>query len=308
MKYSCEICNYETNDKSNFNKHLKSVAHVQKNNSIANSTKIGSNAQKDKKQPIYQCKHCEKVFKHQSSLSRHVNNRCKEKKEIQHTTEINDLKNIIYELSKHITKPNINIINNNSTTTINRPVINIKYVKQPFLNAPALKKLDNYNALDNYDNDKHSPLINKLINYQEKNELDRFLGDFIILFYKKEDPSKQSLWSSDVARFTYIIKELLEDKKESIWNTDPMAIRTVGHIIRPLLNNIKSKIEEHLDYTLADLLDHRSKQIEKTTYTRDILEGIKTDIDSNTLEKDIIRYITPFFHIKNNTTKTIEQS
>ena len=87
-------------------------------------------------------------------------------------------------------------------------------------NAPPLKKLNNYDAVENYDEDDDSTLIQKLVNYQNQNLLDQFLGDFIILFYKKEDPAKQSLWSSDVARLTYIIKELLANK-----TTDGIVIR-----------------------------------------------------------------------------------
>ena len=40
-------------------------------------------------------------------------------------------------------------------------------------------------------------------NYENKN-LHKYLGDFIIGHYKKDNPSEQSMWSSDVSRLTYL--------------------------------------------------------------------------------------------------------
>src|SRR5438132_1311169 len=63
MKYSCKTCNYETDDKSNFNKHLKSTSH----NKLI---KLVSEDANDKVPRSYDCK-CGKKFSHPSSLSRH---------------------------------------------------------------------------------------------------------------------------------------------------------------------------------------------------------------------------------------------
>jgi uncharacterized Zn-finger protein len=60
MTYNCEICNYESTDKSNYNRHLKSSMHTIKINS--NRPKKG-----------FDCK-CGKKFAYLSGLSRHKKN------------------------------------------------------------------------------------------------------------------------------------------------------------------------------------------------------------------------------------------
>ena len=51
-KYYCKLCNYKTNKKQNYEKHLSSDKHNTKN--------------------VYTCKKCNKFFNHSSSLSRHL--------------------------------------------------------------------------------------------------------------------------------------------------------------------------------------------------------------------------------------------
>ena len=202
----------------------------------------------------YKCKYCNKRFKHQSNYYRHINHRCKEKpqfalqmqvnerykdlliiemekkdmqikfhqkelkdkenqikeleiekKDIQigfHQKELKDKENQIKELKEYIknTKP--------SNTTYNISVKN--YVQKNYANAPALKKLDDYGFI------KYDDKLLDTIGYQYRNKiLDKYLGDFLIGFYKKEDPAEQAIWNSDVSRLTYVIKELLVNNKFS---------------------------------------------------------------------------------------------
>lgn len=58
MKYKCENCNYETDDKSNFNKHLNSKAHAKRKNNIL---KVDPNCQQ-KLPSKFHCPSCEKNF------------------------------------------------------------------------------------------------------------------------------------------------------------------------------------------------------------------------------------------------------
>ena len=60
MKYNCIGCNYSTNDSSNYNRHMKSSAHVQL-----------------KQEKLPTCIGCNKTFSSAPSLSRHKNHFCK---------------------------------------------------------------------------------------------------------------------------------------------------------------------------------------------------------------------------------------
>ena len=58
-KYLCKLCNYQCNDKSNYNKHLFTKKHINK-----------VNLQKT-------CSFCNKEFSSKYHLSRHLKNNCK---------------------------------------------------------------------------------------------------------------------------------------------------------------------------------------------------------------------------------------
>jgi len=76
----CKTCNYFTDVKCNFNRHLKSSKHDKKMR-VQNSPNMITHE--------LTCKHCEKVFKSDESMRKHVNYRCKETKdnaELRYTT------------------------------------------------------------------------------------------------------------------------------------------------------------------------------------------------------------------------------
>ena len=70
--HKCEKCNYESRDKSNFNKHLKSASHRQVTPTITRKLPIPVN----KVPGQFQCPKCDKTFASAPSLSRHKNKRC----------------------------------------------------------------------------------------------------------------------------------------------------------------------------------------------------------------------------------------
>ena len=83
MKYTCEICNYKSNDKSNYNRHLKSVNHI----------KLCPKFNKLK------CLNCNKEYTHKQSLSRHKKT-CNDK---DISEKFNEILSKLEEQSKEIT-------------------------------------------------------------------------------------------------------------------------------------------------------------------------------------------------------------
>jgi division protein CdvB (Snf7/Vps24/ESCRT-III family) len=100
-KYFCSHCVYDAKVKGNYEKHLKTKKHQKKLVEISQklaeiSPKLAENIlnKKVKKIPqqnvqtylsnpikILQCKYCNKIFKHHSSLSKHVKYTCKNNKD-----------------------------------------------------------------------------------------------------------------------------------------------------------------------------------------------------------------------------------
>uniref|UniRef100_A0A6C0ECP7 C2H2-type domain-containing protein n=1 Tax=viral metagenome TaxID=1070528 RepID=A0A6C0ECP7_9ZZZZ len=83
--YSCELCKYKTNDKSNWSKHIKTDKHKQRekyDDEISGIKKQKIIHNKNNKTHVCKnyssltCPNCGTGFAHKSSLSRHVNHRC----------------------------------------------------------------------------------------------------------------------------------------------------------------------------------------------------------------------------------------
>lgn len=311
MKYICVYCDYETSNKSNYNKHLKSNYHKQ-------ITEL---------QNKYVCIYCNKTFAHQSSLSRHETQRCNKKNNDDNTnntnnTELlnafiifmndcrqtnNELKDQLIEYNRsnqHINNQPTNNTNNTLNTTYNISKLSIKnYLQQKHPNAPVLEGLPNYTAIKyiemdekDHDNTDIDLFIDILVYNQNNACLNKYLGDFIIQNYKKEDPSQQAMWSSDISRLTYIIKELLATKK-SIWNHDYKGIKTKTYIIDPLLKYIKDYIDDYWISTLDKYTSHKVDNVNKYHKIYITLHQIKKDIENDVLGSCIIKYIAPYFYM-----------
>ena len=105
MKYYCKICNYDAKQKSNLDKHLQTKKHI----------KMLETYNGEAENNIFQCIHCNKIFNHQSSLSRHINHRCG-------TDNEKRLRDIIKEQKKEINelKSNYDVLKNNFDDLLNK--------------------------------------------------------------------------------------------------------------------------------------------------------------------------------------------
>ena len=85
-KYKCLVCQFSTNHKPNFERHTRTKKHKKNTKNIALfSNHIALNSSNiafySAPKPLYQCKYCDKVLQHQSSLSRHIKYSCKKNKD-----------------------------------------------------------------------------------------------------------------------------------------------------------------------------------------------------------------------------------
>ena len=91
MKYTCECCKFYTVYKNDYTRHLNTKKHKR----LAEITIPLSEISPTKK--TYTCKYCDQVFKHQSSLCKHVKYTCKKNKD-------EDLKEFVRLLNEKIDK------------------------------------------------------------------------------------------------------------------------------------------------------------------------------------------------------------
>lgn len=289
MNYLCKPCNYETDDKSNYNRHLKSSAHIH----VSNVSTAVSTDDTDDTTVKYNC-NCGKEYVNRSGLFKHKkkcnnpNNNIEEK--------LNSLKSQLEEHFKKETeslKKQLNEYIQNGKSPINVSVKN--YVQNNYPNAPALEGIKEYDKLT-FENTTLKGMITELVSQYNNNSLHKFLGKFIISYYKKEDPKLQSMWSSDVARLTYVIKEFL-DKNKSVWSHDFKGVKIKTFIINPLLNHIRKKINKYWIYNIQNVRNAEVNDIVKYNQMYTSLYKIKSDMTNDVLSSEILKFIAPYFMI-----------
>jgi len=328
--YSCSICNYDTNDKCNFNRHTNSKKHADKK-ILKSNLKINSVLK-----PELLCNFCNKKYANMGSLEKHTKI-CGEKViiEKQHSDQLNILKNAHVKELEHIKQlyenelqylkelhekdtlcqteilkqkdETINVLNtevnhlklliNNAGSIIKSSVSALSYAMKHYKDAPALETIKDYSALK-YNQSDTEFIENLLVEYKNK-LLPTYLGNFIIKIYKKDDPLKQSIWNSDTNRLTYVIKEILNNNKTD-WQIDKKGIKTTNYIIVPILTYIEGLLRsyiENFDMTYNLYVPHEAeKKMLKLKYSTDILQSIEDKV----LHDDVLKYIASHFFINKN--------
>jgi hypothetical protein len=71
----------------------------------------------------------------------------------------------------------------------------------------------------------------------------KFIADFIIKFHKNPDTSKQPMWSTDITRYSYIIKTL-----KNGWVKDKNGIQVMDKCIKPLIQAVSGLLNAYIEY------------------------------------------------------------
>ncbi len=155
MVYECKLCNYTTNVKSNFKKHLTTKKHIK--NAEAPLEAIEASVEKAK----YYCEFCGKSFTRKDNLIRHNSNHCKKTEiSINLQNQIDNLRNeiengkdafkgILEEKDKYINYLKEQNKNMNQTTfqIIQNNIITmspLKFLNTFCSNNPTLKEVSDF--------------------------------------------------------------------------------------------------------------------------------------------------------------------
>jgi hypothetical protein len=201
--------------------------------------------------------------------------------------------------SHNLTTNSHNVVGNNVQNN-NQKVINVyQYVNSNYNDAQPIKMLEKQDVdklLIVDKNIKHS-IEDLLIFNQTKYKLDSFLGEIIINAYKKEDPEEQQIWTSNVIKLTFIVRQIL-NKTDKTWLTDKKGVCLTKHIIEPLLKEIKKLLQKYVK-ALEEHQELKSlEEIEKSQNKGTFAVKIIYDINDKSLHKKILRYIAPHFQLE----------
>jgi hypothetical protein len=191
---------------------------------------------------------------------------------------------------------------NNTGSIVKTSVSTMAYVIKNFKDAPALEMINDYSKLHN-EQDNNS-FIEELIHQYDHQKLDMYIGNFIVKTYKKEDPSKQSIWNSDTNRLTYLIRELLNNKVD--WKVDKKGIKTKQFIIEPILEYIDDQIRNYIQNFTIDYETISTKDAEKKMMKIKSATEIIKQTEDKVLCEQILKYIAPYFYLNKTDENNIE--
>ena len=307
MKYNCNQCNFFTNNKTDFNRHLKTKKHKKNCSPYAqnsehdlsaskkdyeatdsapqNSPKLSKTPQKWR----FSCDFCGSQFSRSSNLTRHKRICVTRETELKRNSEIHEMEKLKIELNRYKAeseyyKKLLDSYSNFAPRTINSlTYIMNNYDQAPHIKAIDVKTIEQFNVND-------VEIVESLIYSYRHKKLHRFLGDIVLSVYKKNDPSKQSIWTTDTSRLTYIIRELLE-QNYSNWIIDKKGVRTKEYLINPLMNNVKKLLLSYQENQTIDFQKYAQK------INIDLLDNYKTislileDIEHGCLGERVLKYL-----------------
>jgi len=309
--YECNICKYNAKDSSNLTKHNKTKKHLKKESKLIKDNVIQTfqQTQLTLQEDIskYMCRHCGKVYKYDRALEKHYE-MCEyvEKLKIDCENKIKSRDEKIESLESQLTylKSMLNV----SGVILNKSVSTLQYVINTYKTSPPFKIMDNIPSIENnggdYDNDapddtdpitKNTKFVEILIYKYKNDSLIKYLGDFIIKNYKKGDPKLQSIWNSDTARMSYIIRHQI-DENNAEWRSDKKGVLATKIAIDPLLKHIEESIVKY--YTSPNMQMNPNDASYESLYER--VEGVtkmKQYIEEKIVSASILKYIAPYFYL-----------
>lgn len=322
-KYECKICEYSTNDRSNFWRHKNTTLHKKRTedgqlkSSEKNDNTSFANRLPVKNSKSYTCAHCGFFTPHSSSYSKHKR-RCADKLDEERSV-LERLKTV--EMEAQLLK-----VRNEKIERLYKEKENILINQIENFREIMMETKKNKNSVSSllYEHCSDNPhiteidatklnelikpkvkLIKEIISRFKHRILHKFLGDFIVSVYKKDDIQSQSIFSTDTARMNYMIKELLFDKKSN-WVLDKRGVKTSEYIISPVIKHVRELVCSHFEsLTPTEIKD--IKKMEEIVYIKRDLIEILNDIDDGKLCEKINRYISPLLKMERSKMKKLHK-
>lgn len=171
----------------------------------------------------------------------------------------------------------------------------LSFIVKNYNNAPNIQKFDDFSLLKFKNN---AEMVNMVAYKKKKNIFDEYVVEILIEYYKKEEPSKQSIWNTDINRLSYTVKDADKNKNNiSVWMKDKKGILLTEYAINPILEHIKKKLSENSKAILERHNENKFKQNDA-----EILElsyNLANDIETGEATKNILKCLASHFFLKN---------
>jgi hypothetical protein len=172
---------------------------------------------------------------------------------------------------------------------LKKSLSNIGYLNLHYNEAPLLEK--HSTGIKELKLNKNENLFSVITYYQKDNLVHKFIGDFIISIYKKQNPKEQSLWTTDSSRLNYLVRTAFKNK--NIWKVDKAGVRVKENIIVPILMELSLELNKEIEKSAQDYINLKYFKIKELI----LLQQVVDEIEANKLENEINKYIAPHFNI-----------
>lgn len=242
----------------------------------------------------------DKLFAEKDKLFTEKDKLLEEKdKMISMLTKENDFhKSIMMSLNANGTNKNINTLTFITNSYDSAPPLIFEQEKLSFLS-------NSQNAID------------VLIKHFLDGSLNKLVGDAFVTVYKKEDLKTQSVWSSDVSRINFLVREYVKDPcNKNMWLVDKKGAKVKTIIIEPLVQQLVKFVTDDLKECSKKSLEYNTQIATATGAISDKLfnenvdllkkmlhlNNLKKYLEKKDFSNDVLRYISSHFYCdKSNT-------
>jgi hypothetical protein len=340
-KFCCDICLKIFSYKNNLYKHKKKCSETYYDNDISSNDNIDNNDIAIIKDPTITILLLQQEIKFLKEKTEIETKLIKEKSEIEsklikEKTENKLLqkqskneKKLIKENNKLLLKSKddqIDLVQNKNIESIRNAYsegkmnaitfVSVCYNKTPKM--PSLPKDSDYVVADV----KSDKVINywiqqrpefadeyiaeRLLHIYDSKDFANYITNIIVKAYKKDDPSEQTFWASDVSRLIYIVRSTIDQKDEWIYDKKGGIIKE--SIIDPLLDEVYNIIIKYKKY-MEDKYLHSLKKEESDYYMSkvsiiNVANKLINDFRNRQFVKNqIIRILAPKFFLDRDINK-----
>lgn len=264
LKFVCNLCNYETSNKYDWNKHITTMKHLKHSNKNLKKPKevaLEKSSSLVKKEFI--CPVCNKEYKYKSGLSRHkkickpVKHEVKEEIELkapekiksdfvnnpilqQQHQQIQNLQNILektIESQQDMFDNLIQKVGNTTNHINNRMTINV------FLNQECKNAMN----LTDFMNSLHLSLED--LQYTKENGYIKGITNIFVKNLQDMNPMERPIHCSDKKNLQFYVKDKNEWQED---NENKKIDRSIETITQKQIQNIKAWEKEHPDWNTSE--------------------------------------------------------
>ena len=149
-------------------------------------------------------------------------------------------------------------------------------------------------------------IAERLLHIYDSKGFANYITNIVVKAYKKDDPSEQTFWASDVSRLIYIVRSTIDQKDE--WIYDKKGVIIKESIIDPLLDEVYNIIIKYKKY-MEDKYLHSLKKEESDYYMSkvsiiSIANKLINDFrNRQAVKNQIIRVLAPNFFLDRDKNK-----